>query len=48
MRRRLIKALPGLCQFYGIKPWEIERMTLREIAEFQTQLREAEQAETPA
>lgn len=38
MRRALLQQLPALTQFYGIKPADIDTMTLREISEYVTQL----------
>lgn len=38
MRRALLRSLPRLTQFYGLKPWDLERMTLREISEYVTQM----------
>lgn len=48
MRRALLEELPALTKFYGVMPWHLERMTLREINEYRTQLaayqRQAEQS----
>ncbi len=38
MRRALLTDLPALTHFYGLKPWDLDRMTLREINEYRTQL----------
>lgn len=42
MRRALLKELPALTQFYGLRPADIDRMTIREISEYQTQMRIAQ------
>lgn len=34
MRRALLKQLPHLTRFYGIKPRDIDEMTLREVQEY--------------
>lgn len=38
MRRALLSRLPQLTKFYGLKPWDLDRMQLREISEYVTQL----------
>jgi hypothetical protein len=39
MRRRLLKQLPQLTKFYeGMKPWDWDRMTLREVHEYVRQM----------
>lgn len=38
MRRALLKELPQLTKFYGLKPHDIDSMTLREISEYRTQM----------
>lgn len=40
MRRVLLRQLPALTKFYGIKPPDVEQMTLREIVEYQRQMDE--------
>lgn len=40
MRRALLRELPALTRFYGLKPWDMDRMTLREVVEYRTQYRE--------
>lgn len=37
MRRALLKRLPALTRFYGLKPADIDAMTLREVAEYNAQ-----------
>lgn len=32
-----------MTRFYGLKPWDIDQMTLREINEYRTQLRQHQQ-----
>lgn len=44
MRRALLEELPALTKFYGLRPWDLDRMTLREVAEYRNQMR-AYQAE---
>jgi hypothetical protein len=34
MRRALLPWLPALSYHYGLKPWDIDRMTFREIEVF--------------
>lgn len=38
MRRALLSRLPQLTRFYGLKPPDLEQMTLREVSEYVTQL----------
>lgn len=38
MRRALLKKLPALSFYYGLKPWELADLTFDEIREFQRQL----------
>lgn len=38
IRRQFLAELPALCAFYGIKPWEVDEFTLRELEEFLSQL----------
>lgn len=37
--------LPALTHFYGLRPWEIERLTFEEVDEYLRQLAEANEAE---
>lgn len=37
MRRALLDELPAFCHFYGLKPWDVARMTAYEIDEFRIQ-----------
>lgn len=41
MRRQLLTELPSLTRFYGIKPQDVESMTLREIWEYRRQMEDA-------
>jgi hypothetical protein len=41
MRRRLLRRLPQLTQFYGLTPWDFERMTEREVSEYLVQMEKA-------
>jgi hypothetical protein len=34
MRRALLPWLPALSHHYGLKPWDIDRMTYREIEKY--------------
>lgn len=34
--------LPALSMHYGLKPWDLERMTRREISEYIVQLEQAQ------
>lgn len=43
MRRALLKSLPALTKFYGIKPSDIDGMTVREISEYLTQMQRAQE-----
>jgi hypothetical protein len=36
--------LPLFSRFYGIHPWDIERMTLREVSEYQTRIQQIQSA----
>lgn len=38
MRRALRKRLPALTHFYGLRPWEVERLSFGELAEYLDQL----------
>lgn len=38
MRRALRSALPTLARVYGIRPWEVERLTFGEIEVFTNDL----------
>lgn len=38
MRAGLLAAQPGLAHYFGIRPWEIERLSFVELAEFLTAL----------
>lgn len=41
MRRALLPRLPALTRFYGLRPADIEAMTLREVSEYVTQMEQA-------
>lgn len=43
MRRALLKSLPALTKFYGLTPDDIDRMTLREVSEYLTQMQQAQE-----
>ena len=43
MRRVLLKRLPALTVFYGLRPWEVEMLTLDELDEYLAALDEYEQ-----
>lgn len=38
MRRALLRQMPALTRFYGLLPSDIDRMTVREISEYQVQM----------
>ena len=40
MRRALLEQLPALTKFYGLRPEDVERMTLREVLVYQRQMAE--------
>lgn len=40
MRRDLLKQLPALTHFYGLRPWEVEELTYAEVDEYLGQLAE--------
>ena len=40
MRAALLEQLPALTRFYGLKPWDVDRMTLLEVSEYLSQLRQ--------
>lgn len=42
MRQALLTELPALTRFYGLRPEDVDRMTLREISEYQTQMHKAQ------
>lgn len=42
MRRLLLPELPLFSRFYHLHPWDIDRMTLREISEYRTRLQQIE------
>lgn len=37
MRRALLKELPALTKFYGLRPQDIDQMTYREVSEYRAQ-----------
>ena len=41
MRAALLAELPALTRFYGLRPWEVEALTLQELAEYRRQLHQA-------
>lgn len=41
MRRALLDELPALTRFYGLKPADLDAMSLREISEYRTQMHKA-------
>lgn len=41
MRAALLAELPALTRFYGLRPWEVEALTLEELAEYRRWLHEA-------
>ena len=41
MRAALLAELPALTRFYGLRPWEVEALTLAELAEYRYQLHQA-------
>lgn len=43
MRRALLRQLPALTRFYGLRPQDFDDMTVREISEYVTQMEQAEQ-----
>lgn|GEM_PF-5355437 len=45
MRRALLKRLPAMTRFFGVKPWEIELFTADELNEY---LRQWDQYERDA
>lgn len=45
MRAVLLEQLPALTRFYGLKPWDLDRMKYREISEYLTQMRQATEEE---
>lgn len=36
MRRALREQLPALTRFYGLKPWDVERLTFGELDQYMT------------
>jgi len=40
VRAALLEQLPALTRFYGLKPWDFDRMTLFEVSEYLSQLRQ--------
>lgn len=40
MRRQLLAELPLLTRFYGLKPADLDGMTLREISEYRARLQQ--------
>lgn len=45
MRRALLKRLPALTHFYGLRPSDIDSMTLREVSEYVVQMERAQAEE---
>lgn len=42
MRQALLTELPALTRFYGLRPEDFSRMTLREISEYRTAFSKAQ------
>lgn len=42
MRQALLTELPAFTRYYGLRPEDIDRMTMREISEYQTALSKAQ------
>lgn len=40
MRARYLHAWPALAELYGLHPWDVERLTHAELAEYVTALNE--------
>lgn len=38
MRAALLAELPALTRFYGLRPWEVEVLTLEELGEYRSQM----------
>jgi hypothetical protein len=38
VRRRLLKSWPALSHFYGIHPWDVDRLTVDELIAYQKAL----------
>ena len=34
MRRALLRSWPALSRFYGLKPWDVEQLTVDELNEY--------------
>jgi hypothetical protein len=34
IRRGLLRSWPALTKFYGLKPWDVERLTVDELNEY--------------
>jgi hypothetical protein len=34
VRRALLRSMPAITRFYGIRPWEIEQFTMDELNEY--------------
>lgn len=48
MRRALLRQMPALTRFYGLKPWELERFTFDELNEYTRQLAEHQENQAAA
>lgn len=48
MRRELLESLPALTRFYSLTPMDIDRMSLREVSEYVTQMNRAREEEERA
>lgn len=42
MRQALLRELPALTRFYGLRPEDVSRMTMREISEYRAQMDRAQ------
>jgi hypothetical protein len=38
VRAVLLKELPALTRFYGLRPWEVEALSLEELIEYRSQM----------
>jgi hypothetical protein len=38
IRRALLKQWPALTRFYGLFPWDVDRLTADELAQYVTQM----------
>lgn len=40
MRRALLRQMPAITRFYGVKPWELDQFTFDELNEYIRQMSE--------